>query len=142
MIDSIVLHWYEFTNCYLQHKLFFWIAAIEMFPVMFMLREILKLLIDRRLESCVDNKEKENNTASILYFLKDLGPNTASFSIVTLIVEYGKNDNEENTPAIWILTIVFFVGIMLKEKSRKYTNLFYKRLEEKRKTRWEQSSEQ
>lgn len=109
---------------------------------MIMLREILKRLIDKRIESCVDNKEKENNTASILYFLKDLGPNTASFSIVTLIVEYGKNNNEDNTPTIWILTIVFFVGIMLKEKSRKYTNLFYKRLEDKRRSRWEQSSEQ
>ena len=142
MFNSIVLHWHEFINCYLQYKVFFWIAAIEMPPVIIMLRRILKLLIDRRIESCVDSKEKENNTASILYFLKDLGPNTASFSIVTLIVEYGKNNNEDNTPAIWILTIVFFVGIILKEKSRKYTNLFYKRLEDKRRSRWEQSSEQ
>jgi len=142
MFDSIILHWHEFINCYLQHKIFFWIAAIEIFPAVIMLREILKLLIDKRIESCVNNKIKENNTASILYFLKDLGPNTASFSIVTLIVEYGKNNNEDNTPAIWILTIVFFVGIMLKEKSRKYINLFYKRLEDKRRSRWEQSSEQ
>ena len=142
MIDLIVSHWHGFVGCYLQHTILFWVTAVEIFPVMIMLREILKRLIDKRIESCVDNKEKENNTASILYFLKDLGPNTASFSIVTLIVEYGKNNNEDNTPAIWILTIVFFVGIMLKEKSRKYTNLFYKRLEDKRRSRWEQSSEQ
>ena len=142
MIDLIVSYWHGFVGCYLQHTILFWIMAVEIFPVMIMLREILKRLIDKRIESCVDNKEKENNTASILYFLKDLGPNTASFSIVTLIVEYGKNNNEDNTPTIWILTIVFFVGIMLKEKSRKYTNLFYKRLEDKRRSRWEQSSEQ
>ena len=86
MINSIVLYWHEFVNCYLQHAMLFWIVAIEIFPASIMLREILKRLIDRRIESCVDNKEKENNTASILYFLRDLDPNTASLILGSILL--------------------------------------------------------
>jgi hypothetical protein len=118
----------------------FWIAAVEFFPVLVMLRETFVLLAEKTVESCVDNKSRENNVASILYFFKDLGPNTASFSVVTLIVDMGKDDGLQ-TLTVWILTIVFFVGIMLKEKSRKYINIFYRMLEQKRSLRWEQSLE-
>ena len=141
MVETAIYIWNEIVHFYLNNTVAFWIIVIEIFPVVIMTREITKWYIDKTIESCVDNKSRENNVASLLYFLKDLGPNTASFSIVTLIVDYGKENNEDHAPTVWILTIVFFVGIMLKEKSRKYINLFYKRLEDKRSSRWEQSSE-
>ncbi len=128
------------VNFYLQHTILFWITIVEFFPVLVMLREIFVLLAEKTVESCVDNKSKENNVASMLYFFKDLGPNTASFSVVTLIVDMGKDDGLQ-TSTVWMLTIVFFVGIILKEKSRKYINIFYRMLEQKRSLRWEQSLE-
>jgi len=132
-MDSII-------NFYLQHTILFWIIAIEIFPVLMMLREIIVLVAHKTVDTCVQNKQKENRVASILYFFKDLGPNTASFSIVTLIVDMPKEDGLKPTTVV-ILTIIFFVGIMLKEKSREYIHIFYKMLEIKRSSKWEQSSE-
>jgi len=132
-MDSII-------NFYLQHTILFWIIAIEIFPVLMMLREIIVLVAHKTVDACVQNKQKENRVASILYFFKDLGPNTASFSIVTLIVDMPKEDGLKPTTVV-ILTIIFFVGIMLKEKSREYIHIFYKMLEIKRSSKWEQSSE-
>jgi len=140
MIDSIIEHYLSFLIFYKSNTLLFWIITIELFPVFFMMMEILKWYIDKTVKKCVDNKTKENRVASYLYFFKDLGPNTASFSIVTLIVDLGKDDGLQ-TSTVWILTIVFFVGIMLKEKSRDFISLFYKELEKQRNLKWEQSLE-
>ncbi|WP_152184439.1 hypothetical protein [Sulfurimonas indica] len=132
--------WNQFICFYLHHKILFWLIVVEAFPLLLMLRNGLALLAEKTVDSCVDNAERERNVASILYFFKDLGPNTASFSIVTLIVDMGSDDGFQ-TATVWILTIVFFVGIILKEKSRRYINIFYETLKEKRSQQWERSSE-
>ena len=140
MIDSILQHYNSAVCFYQNHKVLSWVIMIEAFPVYVTVMHLLKIYIDRTIKKCVHNKTMENKVASKLYFFKDLGPNTASFSVVTLIVDIGKDD-ELKPSTVFMLTIIFFVGIMLKEKSRKYTNLFYKRLEELRSSKWEQSSE-
>jgi len=132
--------WNQYVYLYFHHTVLFYAIAVEAFPLIFMTRKALALLAEKTIDSCIDNRSKENNVASILYFFKDLGPNTASFSIVTLIVDMG-NDDGFQTSTVWILTIVFFVGIILKEKSRRYINIFYETLKEKRSQRWEQSLE-
>jgi len=136
MIDLIN----KYVFLYAQHTIIFWIIAIEIFPFIFMIKKVLGLIAERIVDSCVDNKPRENTVASVLYFFKDLGPNTASFSIVTLIVDMGKDDGLQSS-TVGVLTIVFFVGILLKEKSRKFINIFYETLKIKRSIRWEQSLE-
>ena len=133
MLDKI----YDF---YIYHPVIFWIFVVELFPMAMLFKMLFVTIAEKTIESCIDNKLRENRVASILYFFKDLGPNTASFSIVTLIVDMGKDDGLKAS-TVWVLTIVFFVGIILKEKSRKYINIFYKILEAKRSLRWEQLSE-
>lgn len=52
----------------------------------------------------------------------------------------GKDDGLQSSTVV-VLTIVFFVGIILKDKSRKFINFFYETLKKKRNTQWEQSLE-
>jgi len=140
MFEFIYNKYIVFHDFYFCHKILFWFIIVEAFPFLIMIRKALELLAEKTIESCINNDTRERNVASILYFFKDLGPNTASFSIVTLIVDMG-NDDGLQTETVWILTIVFFVGIILKEKSRRYINIFYETLKEKRNQQWEQSLE-
>lgn len=132
--------WNQYVYLYLHHKILFWIVVVEAFPLILMSKRGLVLLAEKTVESCVNDVARERNVASILYFFKDLGPNTASFSIVTLIVDMG-NDDGFQIATVWILAIVFFVGIIPKEKSRRYINIFYETLKEKRSQQWERSLE-
>lgn len=129
----------------LKHELLAMFAILEIIPLLYMLGELRKktnrhfTLYKRKvIKRCVYDKEYENSVASYLYFFRDLGPNTASFSVVTLIVDVGRDVLTYATAAI--LTVVFIVGIILKEKSRVFTKHFYQSIAEERK-KWEQSSE-
>jgi hypothetical protein len=52
-----------------------------------------------------------------------MGPNVSSFSIIALFIT-----SEENG---LILTVIFFAGIIIKEMSREFKNIFYSEIEKR-----------
>jgi len=106
------------------HKLALTIALIELFPAIFMLITASRLLyrrfllqMDKVLERCSYDKKYQNNVASIIFFFADMGPNVSSFSIIAIFITSSEN--------VFVLTIIFFVGIIIKEGSRYIKNQFY-----------------
>jgi flagellar biosynthesis protein FlhB len=73
-------------------------------------------LLDLLIEKSSKNDNVKNNVLSILYFFKDMGPNVSSFAIIAMVVA----SNE----SAFQLTLVFILGIILKEISRTLTKKF------------------
>lgn len=100
------------------------IVLIELFPIYFTFNAILEIILkafvkktNKVLDRCVVDKNYQNNVASIIFFFADMGPNISSFSVIAIFITTTEN--------ILILTIVFFVGIIVKEGSRFIKNKFY-----------------
>lgn len=100
------------------------ILTIEMFPIFFMFLWLLdavvrktKKKVNKILERSAKDKAYQNNVASVIFFFADMGPNISSFSVIAIFITTGEN--------IVILTVVFFLGIIVKEGSRKLKNKFY-----------------
>ena len=72
---------------------------------------------DTILNKCAEDINYRNKIASYIFFFQDMGPNISSFSIISIFIT--DRDN------ITALLVIFFVGIIMKEKSRKLKNLFY-----------------
>ena len=116
------------------------IVVLEIVPVLYMLKAIVGIAYSKIssfyngvMDRCAIDINYRNDVVSYIYFFKDLGPNTAAFSVVTLIAQY----SSLNTQTVTLLTIIFIVGIMFKQKSRKFTNWFYSEIK-KRGAIWEQ----
>jgi hypothetical protein len=117
------------------------LIAIELVALIYTFKHLIDATLNKIneiLNRCVHDKELTNNIASYMYFAKDLGPSTAAFSIVTLIVDMFEQRLTGSTVAI--LTIILFIGILLKQKSRFVINIFYRSIE-KRKELWERTQE-
>lgn len=100
--------------------------------VLLLLYKLCKLLFEELvywlevlIEKSAKNSTLRNNILSILYFLREIGPNVSSFSIVALVVTNGETTFQ--------LTVLFILGIILKEISRVATAKFCKLVELKRK---------
>ncbi|PCI30134.1 MAG: hypothetical protein COB67_02285 [SAR324 cluster bacterium] len=100
------------------------VALVEVIPFGYMMYIMLIKLVkgltntvNKVLDRCVHDIPYRNNIASALFFFQDMGPNISSFSIIAMFIS-----SEENYVT---LTIVFIVGIIIKELSRKLKNAFY-----------------
>lgn len=103
------------------------IAIIEIFPLtMMVINRVIALVkfIDKVLWRCVDDIEYRNRIASILFFFADMGPNISSFSVIAIFIT-----TEEHLST---LTVIFFLGIIMKEAFRIGKNKFYKAIEDRR----------
>jgi hypothetical protein len=69
------------------------------------------------LDKCANDVQYRNKVASYIFFFQDMGPNISSFSIISIFIT-----DRENTA---VLLVIFFIGIIIKEESRKLKNLFY-----------------
>ena len=88
---------------------------IELVAVIYSLKGLLnyvyektKMKYDFILQRCADDVEYRNKIASYIFFFQDMGPNISSFSIISIFIS-----DRENITA---LIIIFFIGIMMKEK--------------------------
>lgn len=103
---------------------------VELFAIGFMVYELAKILSikvkkkwDKVLTRCANDVKYKNRIASVIFFFSDMGPNVSSFSIIALFIT-----SEENG---LILTVIFFAGIMIKEMSREFKNIFYSEIEKR-----------
>ena len=106
------------------------LSVIEAFPIIFMFAKALNILLDKIekkydsiLDRCAVDSDYKNNVASLIFFFQDMGPNISSFSVISLFI----TDKENYT----VLIIIFFVGIIMKEKSRKFKKVFYQEIEKR-----------
>ena len=76
-------------------------------------------LLSYLVEKARDNIKFRNDLLAFAYLVKDLGPNTAAFSVVSILV----TNNQESTNT---LVIIAFVGIGLHYLGRKIRDLIYK----------------
>lgn len=103
---------------------------IELFAIAYMVYELTNILSekikkkwDKVLTQCASDIKYKNRIASIIFFFSDMGPNVSSFSIIALFIT-----SEENG---LILTVIFFAGIIMKEMSREFKNIFYSEIEKR-----------
>ena len=108
-------------------------AIIEFIAIIYTLFGIYEYIVqklqnkyDEILKRCADDVKFRNKLASYIFFFQDMGPSISSFSIISLFTTERNN--------ITALLVIFFVGIIMKEKSRKLKNLFYEEID-KRSTR-------
>ena len=106
---------------------FFIIEAISIFYMFYSLFMLimnkLRKKYNKILDRCVADIEYRNKIASYIFFFQDMGPNISSFSVISIFIT-----DRENITA---LLIIFFIGIIMKEKSRKLKNLFYREIEKR-----------
>ncbi len=107
-------------------------AAIEFVAVIYAIVGIGKYLFNKMvskynkiLDRCAVDLAYRNKIASCIFFFQDMGPNISSFSVISLFIT-----DKENVSA---LIIIFFVGIIIKEESRKIKNLFYDEIDKRSK---------
>lgn len=110
------------------------IILVELFPMAYMIKsaalilwnfalKILTMKMDKMLNRCAIDKDYQNDIASYIYFFTDMGPNISSFSVIAVFITSNEN---------WIvLTIVFYVGIMMKQKSRIIKKWFYTEIQKR-----------
>ena len=106
------------------------VALMEAFAIYHMIIDAIELLLnkiekmwDKVLTKSAENIEYRNNVASVIFFFSDMGPNVSSFSVIALFIT-----SEENG---LILTVIFFAGIIMKEMSRRFKNLFYSEIDKR-----------
>lgn len=95
------------------------IVIIALLCVYWLLLKALDLILyflNILIEKSSVNEETKNNVLSVLYFFKDMGPNVSSFAIIAMVVT--------SHETVFQLTIIFILGIILKEMSRKLTKRF------------------
>lgn len=80
--------------------------------------EYIMSYLDALIEKSSNNEEIKNTVLSVLYFFRDMGPNVSSFAIIAMIVT--------TSDTAFQLTIVFVLGIILKEVARFLTKRFMK----------------
>lgn len=95
-------------------------AIIEVIAIGYALFGVYEIIVKKYnniLDRCVRDIEYRNKLASYIFFFQDMGPNISSFSIISIFIT-----DRENIVA---LIIIFFLGIIMKEQSRKFKHLFY-----------------
>jgi hypothetical protein len=78
---------------------------------------------DKVLTRSAHDVRYKNRIASMIFFFADMGPNVSSFSIIALFITSNENS--------FVLTVIFFVGIMIKEMSREFKHIFYSEIEKR-----------
>ena len=123
---AYLLVWEDLIMKYIYIALF----IVELFAFVYMIYELTKILSekikkkwDKVLTRCANDVKYKNRIASIIFFFSDMGPNVSSFSIIALFIT-----SEENG---LILTVIFFAGIIIKEMSREFKNIFYSEIEKR-----------
>lgn len=106
------------------------VFLIELFPLFFMMVSIKDIImeqvakkIDKILMRCVYDEEYRNDTASLIFFFVEMGPSISSFSAIALFTTTKEN--------FVILTIIFFFGIIVKQRSRRVKNRFYSEIKKR-----------
>jgi len=97
---------------------FLFLELIAHLYVIMWILDIIEKRYENFINRCIKDVDFRNNFISYFYFFKDMGPGMSAVSIPTLII------NGADGKA-FLLLIVFLIGIMSKEISRKMINSFY-----------------
>lgn len=96
------------------------VALYELYRI---LANATKSTYNKFMQKCVDNIEYRNKFASKIYFFQDMGPSISAFSFISIFTSQRE--------AVVALIIVFLIGYNMKEQSRRFKNIFYKKVEER-----------
>lgn len=95
------------------------VAVLELYKILI---NALKDACNKFMQKCVNDIEYRNRFASKIFFFQDMGPSIASFSVISLVIDQSN---------ALLLLIVFLIGYNMKEQSRRFKNIFYKKIEER-----------
>ena len=138
-MDFLIFIMFISVESAFEHPVLVVLILLEIFPLIFMGKALLCMLfdlllvrMDYTLNKAAKDKDYQNDVASIIFFFSDMGPSISSFSIIAIFIT-----NNENW---FVLTIIFFVGIIIKQRSRTIKKWYYSEID-KRKLLWEQQQE-
>lgn len=138
-IDFLIFIMFMLAEFAFEHPVLVVLILLEIFPLIFMGKALLYMLfnlllvkMNYTLNKAAKDKDYQNDVASIIFFFSDMGPSISSFSIIAIFIT-----NNENW---FVLTIIFFVGIIIKQRSRTIKKWYYSEIEE-RKLSWKQQQE-